>query len=179
VKVGKLRTGWGSRSGLTATNNSLALTSMPAASGARCAIARIVSWISSPLAPPSCRPKARIKSKLPIEIVVRADERHHTSVRKPRTHASRRASEAPVSARAVVVIRPAPIIIALPRSFATCLANASLHASRYLSARCPTGLLPNRRLLGSDRMVARVGMLRRPTRGLVRWHCLPDRFLHD
>jgi hypothetical protein len=58
-------------------------------------------------------PKARIKSKLPIEIVVKADERHHTSVRKPRTHAYRRASEAPVSARAVAVIRPAPIIIAL------------------------------------------------------------------
>jgi hypothetical protein len=94
-------------------------------------------------------PKARIKSKLPIEIVVRADERHHTSVRKARTHASRRASEAPVSPRAVAVIRPAPIIIALHRSFATCLANARLHASRYLSARCPTGLLPNRRLLGS------------------------------
>ena len=32
-------------------------------------------------------PKARIKGKLPIEIVVKADERHHTSVRKPRTHA--------------------------------------------------------------------------------------------
>jgi hypothetical protein len=59
-------------------------------------------------------PKARIKSKLPIEIVVRTDERHHTSVRKPRTHAYRRASEAPVSARAVAVIRPVPIIIALP-----------------------------------------------------------------
>ncbi len=59
-------------------------------------------------------PKARIKSKLPIEIVVRADERHHTSVRKPRTHAYRRASEAPVSARAVAVIRPVPIIISPP-----------------------------------------------------------------
>jgi len=70
-------------------------------------------------------PKARIKGKLPIEIVVKADERHHTSVRKPRTHAYRRASEAPVSARAVAVIRPAPTIIALPRSFAPCLANAS------------------------------------------------------
>jgi hypothetical protein len=34
-------------------------------------------------------------------------------VRKPRTHAYRRASEAPVSARAVAVIRPAPNIIAL------------------------------------------------------------------
>jgi hypothetical protein len=33
-------------------------------------------------------PEARIKSKLPIEIVVRADERHHTSVRKPQTYAS-------------------------------------------------------------------------------------------
>jgi len=28
-------------------------------------------------------PKVRIKGKLPIEIVVKADERHHTSVRKP------------------------------------------------------------------------------------------------
>jgi hypothetical protein len=33
-------------------------------------------------------PKVRIKSKLPIEIVVENGERHHTSVRKPRTHAS-------------------------------------------------------------------------------------------
>jgi hypothetical protein len=47
-----------------------------------------------------------------IEIVVKADKRHHTSVRKPRTHASRRISEAPVPARAVAVIRPVPIIIA-------------------------------------------------------------------
>jgi putative transposase len=46
------------------------------------------------------------QGKPPIEIVVKADERHHTSVRKPRTHASRRASQAPVSARAVAVIRP-------------------------------------------------------------------------
>jgi len=53
------------------------------------------------------------EGKLPIEIVVTADERHHTSVRKPRTHASRRASEAPVSAWAVAAIRPVPIIIAL------------------------------------------------------------------
>jgi hypothetical protein len=28
-------------------------------------------------------PKARIKGKLPIEIVVKADERHHTAVRNP------------------------------------------------------------------------------------------------
>jgi hypothetical protein len=70
-------------------------------------------------------PKARIKSKLPIEIVVKADERHHRSVRKPRTPAYRRASEAPMSARAVPVIRPAPNIISLsPRSFTSCLANA-------------------------------------------------------
>ncbi len=33
-------------------------------------------------------PEARIKSKLPIEIVVENDARHHTSVRKPRTHAT-------------------------------------------------------------------------------------------
>ncbi len=33
-------------------------------------------------------PEAQIKSKLPIEIVVENDARHHRSVRKPRTHAS-------------------------------------------------------------------------------------------
>jgi hypothetical protein len=76
-------------------------------------------------------PKARIKSKLPIEIVVRADERHHTSVRKPRTHAYRRASEAPVSARAVAVIRPVPIIIALPLFLCTLSGKRQLHAYRY------------------------------------------------
>ena len=75
-------------------------------------------------------PKARIKGKLPIEIVVKADERHHTSVRKPRTHAYRRASEAPVSARAVAVIRPAPIIIALPLFLCILSGKRQLHASR-------------------------------------------------
>jgi hypothetical protein len=75
-------------------------------------------------------PKARIKSKLPIEIVVRADERHHTSVRKPRTHAYRRASEAPVSARAVAVIRPVPIIIALRLFLCTLSGKRQLHACR-------------------------------------------------
>ena len=78
-------------------------------------------------------PKARIKSKLPIEIVVRADERHHTSVRKPRTHAYRRASEAPVSARAVAVIRPVPIIIALPLFLCTLSGKRQLHASQDVS----------------------------------------------
>ena len=81
-------------------------------------------------------PKARIKSKLPIEIVVRADERHHTSVRKPRTHAYRRASEAPVSARAVAVIRPVPIIIPLPLFLCTLSGKRQLHASRYRCV-CP------------------------------------------
>ena len=82
-------------------------------------------------------PKARIKSKLPIEIVVRADERHHTSVRKPRTHAYRRASEAPVSARAVAVIRPVPIIIALPLFLCTLSGKRQLHACRYRSGALP------------------------------------------
>jgi len=77
-------------------------------------------------------PKARIKSKLPIEIVVRADERHHTSVRKPRTHAYRRASEAPVSARAVAVIQPVPIIIALPLFLCTLSGKRQLHACQDL-----------------------------------------------
>ena len=37
-----------------------------------------------------CRrmPEARVKSKLPIEIVVENDVRHQTSVRKPRIHPS-------------------------------------------------------------------------------------------
>jgi hypothetical protein len=35
-------------------------------------------------------PEARIKSKIPIEIViVENDARHHTSVRKPRIHGYR------------------------------------------------------------------------------------------
>ena len=89
-------------------------------------------------------PKARIKGKLPIEIVVKADERHHTSVRKPRTHAYRRASEAPVSARAVAVIRPVPIIIPLPLFLCTLSGKCQLHAYRYLSA-SQSRLLPNRR----------------------------------
>ena len=95
----------GSRSALTATNNSLAPTRMPAACGCKMGNSSHRSWTASPLAPPKTgrMPKARIKGKLPIEIVVKADERHHTSVRKPRTHAYRRASEAPVSARAVAV----------------------------------------------------------------------------
>ena len=76
-------------------------------------------------------PKVRIKGKLPIEIVVKADERHHTSVRKPRTHASRRASGAPVSARAVAVIRPAPIIIALPPFLCILSGQRQLHAFQY------------------------------------------------
>jgi hypothetical protein len=75
--------------------------------------------------------KARIEGKLPIEIVVRADERHHTSVRKPRTHAYRRASEAPMSARAVAVIRPAPNIISLPAFLFILSGKRQLHAYQY------------------------------------------------
>src|ERR1039457_6186056 len=84
-------------------------------------------------------PKARSKGKLPIEIVVKADERHHTSVRKPRTHASRRASEAPMSARAVAVIRPAPIIIALPPFLCTLSGKRQLHAYREQSHKAVSG----------------------------------------
>jgi hypothetical protein len=46
-------------------------------------------------------PEVRIKSKLPIEIVVENDARHHTSVGKPRTHAYRRAS----IASTIVIVR--------------------------------------------------------------------------
>ena len=68
-------------------------------------------------------------------------------------------------------------------STGTWQATGSLNTSRASQG----ALLENGQVLvaggyntsNSDRMVARVGMLRRPTRGLVRWHCLPDRFLHD
>ena len=75
----------------------------------------------------------RIKGKLPIEIVVKTDERHHTSVRKPRTHAYRRANAALVSARAVAVIRPAPSVISLPAFLCTLSGKRQLHAYRYRS----------------------------------------------
>ena len=106
---------WGSRSALTATNNSLTPTSIPAASGCKMGNSSHRFFDLFAIGSSEYRPDAQgaNQGKLPIEIVVTADERHHTSVRKPRTHASRRASEAPVSARAVAVIRPVPIIIAL------------------------------------------------------------------
>jgi hypothetical protein len=45
----------------------------------------LFSPISSPLAPPEERPDAQgaTQGKIPIEIVVKADERHHIFVRKP------------------------------------------------------------------------------------------------
>jgi hypothetical protein len=73
-------------------------------------------------------PEARIKSKLPIEIVVENNARHHTSVRKPRSHAIVGLQyQAPMSARAVAVIRPTPPPPSslYARSFSSCLANAS------------------------------------------------------
>src|SRR5271166_5804826 len=68
------------------------------------------------------RPDAQgaIKDKLPIEMLTNVI----THLYATPDHASRRASEAPVSARAAAVILPAPIIIVLPRSFAPCLANS-------------------------------------------------------
>jgi len=110
-------------------------------------------------------PKARIKGKLPIEIVVRADERHHTSVRKPRTHAYRRASEAPVSARAVAVIRPVPIIIALPLFLCTLSGKRQLQACRYRSGALPgSPFLANFRVaynpLGIIRLDRRMAVMR-------------------
>lgn len=90
VKVRKLRTGWGSRSAPIATNNSLAATSMRAASGCKLGNSshRFLALFAISSSETGRMPKGRIHNKLPIEIVVRADERHHTSVRKPRTHAS-------------------------------------------------------------------------------------------
>src|SRR6266849_8897558 len=58
-KVGKLRTGWGSRSALTATNNSLAPTSMPAASGCKIGNSSHRFFDLFAMAPPSCRSDAQ------------------------------------------------------------------------------------------------------------------------
>jgi len=78
-------------------------------------------------------PKARIKGKLPIEIVVRADERHHTSVRKqasdPRFTVGLE-HRAPMSARAVAVIRPAASIISLSVFLCILSGKRQLHASQ-------------------------------------------------
>jgi hypothetical protein len=56
-------------------------------------------------------PRARMQSKLPIEIAARRRSSSHICT-QPRTHAFRRALEAPMSARAVAVTRPAPTMIA-------------------------------------------------------------------
>jgi hypothetical protein len=54
------------------------------------------------------------------------DRRHHTSVRNPRSTLHGRASNrAPMSARAVAVIRPAPPSSLDSRSFASCLAKTA------------------------------------------------------
>jgi hypothetical protein len=91
VKVGKLRTECGSRSALTATYNSLAPTSIPAASGCRTGseshlLLPFLAICSSDHA--GRMPGARTQSKLPIEIVV--DNRQTSShiSTQPQTHAS-------------------------------------------------------------------------------------------
>src|SRR5271156_3630261 len=69
VNVGNLRTGCGSRSAPTATNSSLAPPSMPAASGCRTGTDHTFYDPASPYGPPAGRvPRARMQSKLPIEI---------------------------------------------------------------------------------------------------------------
>src|ERR1035437_9932215 len=92
VKVGKLRTGCGSRSAPTATYNSLAPTSLPAASGCRTGsvshlLLPFLAICSSDHA--GRMPGARTQSKLPIEIV---DGNRQTSSHvctQPQTHAFR------------------------------------------------------------------------------------------
>jgi len=81
-------------------------------------------------------PGARAQSKLPIEIVVGNDKRHHTSVRNPRPTLHGRASNrAPMSARAVAVIQPAPPIIARLAFLCILSGQGQLHASGYRTER--------------------------------------------
>src|ERR1700761_770498 len=71
--MGKLRAEWGSRSALTATYNSLAPTSMPAASGCRTGSVShlLLSFLAICSSHHAYRmPGAGTQSNLPIEIVV-------------------------------------------------------------------------------------------------------------
>jgi hypothetical protein len=131
--------GCGSRSALTATYNSLAPTSMPAASGCRMGMCHIFcypSWsFAPPIMPAECPGRghrANSQSRSPSE----TDKRHHTSVRNPRPTLHGRASNlAPMSARAVAVIQPAPPIIARLAFLCILSGQGQLHASGYRTER--------------------------------------------
>lgn len=64
-------------------------------------------------------------NKLPIEIVVRADERHHTSVRKPRTHASQSGLSSTNVGAGCSCHPTGAKHHRSPRSFTSCLTHAS------------------------------------------------------
>jgi len=70
-------------------------------------------------------PRARIKSKLPIEIVAQERTSSHVCTQPGPTLVGRARYRHQCRRRAVAVIRPAPIIILFPRSFPSCLPQAS------------------------------------------------------
>lgn len=81
-----------------------------AASGCKMGNSSHASWISSPLASSEYRPDARDANlnELTIENIVRVDERYHTSVRKPRTHAYRRIHRSGALWHGSGIVSPAP-----------------------------------------------------------------------
>jgi hypothetical protein len=92
VTVGKQRMGCASRSALTATYNSLAPTSMPAASGCRTGNAShlLLPFLAICSSDHVGRmPGARAQNKLPIEIVVGNRQTSSHVCTQPQTHASR------------------------------------------------------------------------------------------
>src|SRR5947209_11570785 len=119
VNVAKLRTASVSRSGGMGTNRRLHQCRFKLHRGAAPGTDHILVCLFLPLSP-SCQlpaecPRCETK-QTPNRDRRPRDERHHTSVRKSRTHASRSGlkSKAPMSRRAVAVIRPALFIISPP-----------------------------------------------------------------
>ncbi len=130
VNVGKLRTGCGSRSAATATYNSLAPTSMPAASG--CNTGKVSHLLLLFLAICSSveaarMPGARKQSKLPIEIVAGNQQASSHVCTQPQTHAFRPGFTPSTNVGAGCSCHPrASAISSLDsRSFTSCLARAS------------------------------------------------------
>jgi hypothetical protein len=133
AKVGKLRTGWASRSALTATNNSFAPTSMPAASGCKIGNSwhRFCDFFA--IGSSGDRPDAQGAKPKQTPNRDRRRERRATSHICTQTSDPRfmvgLEHQAPMTARAVAVIRLAPNIISPPAFLCTLFGKGQLHAS--------------------------------------------------
>jgi hypothetical protein len=137
VKVGKLRTGCGSRSALTATYNSLAPTSIPAASG--CSIGSVSHLLLlflaiCPSGDAGRMPGARNQSKLPIEIVAGNRQASSHVCTQPQTHVYRSGFVLSTNVGAGCSCHPTGIrdIFARLAFLCTLSGQGQLHAYRYV-----------------------------------------------